>query len=132
MTDHESPEDSADQPLAVLERHRPIVRETDKRFSRVYGFGGAAVLGATLLVPVFAWLIGGLGSVIWWVLAPTVFLISLFVLRTFVNRERERLRLSVVTYCELNDLELSELREYYAADGIYPYFQSLFERQERT
>ena len=121
-----------DGELSVYERHRPIVRETDKSFSRVYGFGGAAVLLAGAAVLVVAWVAGILWHLATFVIAVTLILVGLFVLRGVVNRKRKELRESVESYCQLNDIDLAQLREHYAAEGIYPYFDALFERRPHT
>lgn len=113
--------------LSALERHRPLVRETDKSFSRVYGFGGAAVLGAGALALIVAWVAGILWHLATFVIAVTLILVGLFVLRGVVNRKRDELRKGVESYCELNAVDLAELRRHAAAEGIYPYFEALFE-----
>jgi hypothetical protein len=110
-----------------FERHRALVRETDRRFATVYGAGGAAVLGTGAAVLVIAFAFGALGTVLPWVLAVTVVLIALFVLRVFVNKRREALKAQVTLYCEVNDLDWRAIRDYYEGEGIYPYFVSLFD-----
>jgi len=118
--------------LPTFERHRALVRETDKKFATIYGAGGAGVIGAASVVLVVFWLFGALASLLPWVLAVTVGLVSVFALRGIVNAQRRRLRASIESYCELNAIDLGALRDYYAADGIYPYFESLFDQRERA
>lgn len=110
----------------MFERHRALVRETDKRFATVYGAGGAAVLGVGAAVLVVAWVLGALGTILPWVLAITAVLVALAVLRGIVNRQRSTLREQVRGYCELNGLDWHGLRDYYESEGLYPYFLSLF------
>ena len=125
--------DTSDGELSAYERHRAIVRETDKRFSSLYGYGGGVVLVTTaVVVAVVAWLGGGIWTALPWVLAVTVFFIALFALNLFVRRRRRELRESVEDYCRINDIDLGGLREYYAQDGIYPYFEDLFAERERA
>lgn len=132
MTEADSTEqpDSSGDDLPVLEQHRTLVRETDKAFSNIYGYGGAAVLAVFGVVELIGWLLGFPWMTL--PLAATALLVSLFVLRTFVNRRREEYRRRVQSYCELNDVDPESLKEYYAADGIYPYFVALFETRERA
>lgn len=133
MSEDEHSGAESDGELAVYERHRAIVRETDKRFSSMYGYGGAAVLAVSAaVVAAVAWLSGGLWTALPWVLAFTVALISLFALSVVVRRRRAKLRESIEKYCKINEIEVSALREYYARDGIYPYFDDLFADRERV
>lgn len=124
--------EAEEQPAEVerYERHRAMVRETDKRFATVYGAGGAAVLGCGAAVIVIAWAFGALGTVLPWVLAPTVVLIALFALRVFVNRQRSTLWSQVMLYCEVNELDSGQLRDYYQREDLYPYFCALFNDQQ--
>ncbi len=126
----EHPESSDGDQLPALEQHRTLVRETDKAFSNIYGYGGGAVLAVFGVVELIGWLIG-----FPWLALPvaaTMFLVALFVLRSFVNRKRQEYRERVEGYCELNDVDPEALAQYYAEDGIYPYFVSLFETRERS
>ena len=84
------------------------------------------MLGAGALVLTIAGILGALGTLLPWVLAVTVVLVSLFVLRKFVNGRRAVLQSQVRAYCEFNELDSESLRAYYEAEGIYPYFLSLF------
>ncbi len=114
-----------------FDEHRTLVREADRSFSQVYGFGGAAVLGAGLIVVVLAWMLGTLWAVSTLVFAVTVSLIGLFVLRSFVQRKRSQLRQRVESYCQLNEIEVDHVRELARDEGIYPYFEALFEEPKR-
>ena len=109
-----------------LERHRALVRETDRRFATVYGAGGASVLVAGVAVLVIAAALGAIWTFLPWILSVTVVLMALFVLRSVVNHRREALRTQVHQYCELNGLDWQALRDYYESDGLYPYFSALF------
>lgn len=95
-----------------------------------YGAGGAAVLGTGAAVLVVAWLIGALGSLIPWVLACTVVLISLFFLNVVVKKRRAALRARITHYCEVNEIDCDALRDYYEKDGIYPYFLAVLSSDE--
>jgi hypothetical protein len=125
----EHAESSADDDLPVLEQHRTLVRETDKTLANIYGYGGGAVLAVFGGVELIGYLLG----FPWMALpiAATSLLVALFVLRTFVNRKRGEYLDRVRAYCELNDVDPEALREYYTAEGIYPYFVALFETRER-
>ena len=115
----------------ALDDHRPFVRELDRKFSTVYGVGGAAVLGSGLAVIGFAWWRNLLGEPNIWALAVTVVLVSLFVLRLFVRRRAERYLSSIREYCRANDVDPQQLREHFDEGERYPYFQSVFETVER-
>lgn len=116
--------------IAPYEKHRPLVRDTDKKLSRTYGFGGGAVLAAGGLVFVIAWVAGIGPHLATFVVAVTVVLMGLFVLRGFVNRQRDALRRSVESYCELNDIDIDKLRKFAEHERIYPYFEALFQTRE--
>lgn len=122
---------TAPETAEALERHRAFVRETDKAFSTSYGVGGAAVLGAGAIVIVIGWLFGALGYAAVWVVAVTSSLGSLWVLRTYIRGRRHVLQERLQQYCEVNDLDPEQLRDYYANEGIYPYFLSLFGTEPR-
>lgn len=117
--------------LAPQERHRAIVRDTDKRFSGLYGYGGAAVLGAGLAVLVLFWMTTGLGHLTPWVLAFTTVLVGLGFLSRLVRRKRASLKASVEAYCKLNEINVDDLVRYYSDDGIYSYFVALFEERPK-
>lgn len=125
-TELEHPTQSSDL-SHPLEQHRALIRETDRAFSRVYGFGGGAVVSAALAVLIVAWVLGILWNLATFVVAITVALLGLFVLRSVVNKKRSELRASVESYCELNELELQSLRDYARDEGIYTYFEAVFE-----
>ena len=114
-----------------LEEHRPFVRELDRKFSSVYGFGGAAVLGCAGAVLLFAWWRGLLWEPTIWALTLTVGLVALFVLRLFVRRRAKHYLTSVRDYCRANEMEPAELREYFDGGERYPYFEAIFETIER-
>ena len=114
----------------MLERHRAIVRETDKQFSMTYGAGGATVLFAGLSVLTVAWWLNALSSLIPWVLSVTVVLVSLFVLNAVVRKRRTALRARIIQYCEVNEIDSDALRAYYEKDGIYPYFLAVLSSDE--
>ena len=116
----DSPDDSP------WERHRALARETDRRFARVYGAGGAGVLAAGALTWAIVPSLDGVAAVLPYVLGLTAMLVSLFVLRVVVNRQRRALRAEVEAYCEVNDLDWKSMRDYYDADGVYSYFVALF------
>jgi hypothetical protein len=128
----QSTEEQPEEPEGGFkETHRPFVRELDRKFASVYGFGGAAVLAATAAVPLVGWALSALASAITWSLCVTVFLVAFFVLRAFVRRRAQRYRRTIDDYCRVNDIEAQQLREAYVDDNMYPYFESIFETIER-
>lgn len=137
MTDTQSqsaPAGTDEDPISeedFRETHRPFVREFDRKFASVYGFGGAAVVIISAMVPLIGWSLSALGSPITWSLCVTVFLISVFVLRIFVRRRAERYRRAIGDYCDVNDIDVERLREAYVDEDIYRYFESIFETIER-
>jgi FtsH-binding integral membrane protein len=136
MDEQEKSQDSPPQqpPQASshdAEAHRGFVREMNSAFSLVYGYGGAVVLVLAAGVLLVAWNLGLLWTPAPWVLAVTVFLVGLFVLRIFVRRRANHLLDSIRQYCEINDLTVEQLRSRYADEALYPYFDSIFEVVER-
>ena len=125
----EQNDDVADDTFA--ETHRPFVRELDRKFASVYGFGGAAVLATTVAVPVIGWTMGALASPITWSLCVTILLVAFFVLRAFVRQRARKYRRTIDDYCKVNEIEAEQLRETYIDENMYPYFESIFETLER-
>lgn len=109
------------------DRHRAFVREIDRAFGQTYGYGGMGVL-----VGLSAW-----GWVVWemawythvwaYVVGFTLALIGLRVVSSVVKRTRPRLRRRVDAYCEANGVESQQLREFFEAEKMYPYFLAVFE-----
>jgi hypothetical protein len=118
---------STETPTA--EQHRPIVRELDRSFASVYGYGGMAVLAFALVPVATAYLQGWLTQPGTWVVAITFALIGLYPLRGVVNRRREALAERFYAYCEVNDLDPATIVAYFQDAGDYPYFQSLVEER---
>lgn len=110
-----------------LEPHRPFARDVDRQLGRVYGFGGLAVLASVGLVLGVAFWFGWLFEFGPWMIALTVGLIALWVLRGQVWKKRDELRSSVLAYCEANEIDAERLQEYYASENMYPYFVAVFE-----
>lgn len=120
--------DASDAALAApLEQHRALVRQVDRKFSAVYGIGGASALAATVTTFVVLRFVVGMTGVLPWLLAVTALLLSMFGLRLAVRRRKQSLRTQVEGYYSLNGLDREAMRDYYAADGMYPYFVSLFD-----
>ena len=113
----------------AMEAHRPIVRELDKAFASVYGFGGMSVVGFALIPVATAWWQGWLAEIGTWVVVITFALIALYPLRGVVNHGRERLAERFRSYCQVNDLDFAAAVSYFEADEGYPYFASLFEER---
>lgn len=130
---HISPmeEASTDTPEANKDAHRGFVREMNRGFATVYGYGGAAVLVVTAAVVAVAATFDALGSPLTWIGAVVCFLLGLFVLRIFVSRRAHRMLERMHHYCEVNDISVGELRKRYTGEGLYPYFESIFEVVER-
>ena len=120
-----------DDSLAPAEEHRAFVREMNNAFSSVYGYGGAAVMAIAGSVLLVGWNLGQLTTPLIWLIAVSTFLVGLFVLRIFVRRRAKSLRERIRQYCDINDLSVDELRERWADDEAYPYFEAIFEVVER-
>ncbi|MGM0558867.1 MAG: hypothetical protein ACQEVA_20940 [Myxococcota bacterium] len=129
-SDTHVPED-ADPEASFRETHRPFVRELNRDFASVYGFGGAAVLLVTAAVPLVGWFLSALASPITWSVCVTVLLVSIFVLRAFVRRRARRYRTAIDDYCRVNEIDAQRLREAYIDENMYPYFEAIFETIER-
>lgn len=112
-----------------MEAHRAFARDIDGTLGKVYGFGGLAVMASVVVVLVIAYTIGWLANPATWMIAVTVGLIALWVLRSRVWKKRDELRHRVIEYCEANQLEASRLQEYYASENMYPYFVAVFEER---
>lgn len=127
----QEPQKSKDDAPEPPEEHRGFVREMNRAFSGVYGYGGAAVFLLSGGVLVLAALWGALWSPLTWIAALSTFLLAFFVLRIVVRRRARRLLGRIEQYCEANQLEVDALRERYSREGLYPYFESIFEVIER-
>ncbi len=110
-----------------LDEHRALVRELDRSFASVYGYGGMGVIAFAAVPVVTAYWQGWLTNPGTWVVAITFGLIGLYPLRGIVNRKRQQLADRFRSYCELNDVDPAAIRSHFKADGGYPYFLSLFE-----
>ncbi|QED29465.1 hypothetical protein FRD01_19945 [Microvenator marinus] len=110
-----------------LEAHRPFVRDVNQEVSGVYGWGGFSIL-----LTLSAW-IGGVflmnaeTRVFSWLLALVVLLAGLKVLSGVLRKRRARTRERVSAYCDTNELQVEELREYFRQDDTYPFFMAVFE-----
>ncbi|QDG52946.1 hypothetical protein FIV42_20020 [Persicimonas caeni] len=124
----EAPKNTSD---ATPDAHRGFVREMNRGFATVYGYGGAAVLAVTAAVVGVAATFDALGSPLTWIGAVVAFLLGLFVLRIFVSRKAHRMLDRMRQYCEVNEVTVDELRARYTGEGLYPYFESIFEVVER-
>jgi hypothetical protein len=128
MEEQESKDVATDE---QADAHRGFVREMNKSFSSVYGYGGMAVIAASAAVPLVGWQLGVLGSPVTWSLAVVALLVGLFVVRIFVRRRAQRLRDRIRKYCEINDISAEALRERFGEDSLYPFFASIFKVVER-
>ncbi len=111
------------------ELHRAFAREMDQRFGRVYGFGGGFVLLSVAAVLVGAFFLGWLSSPASWMVALSVGLIALFVVRTRVNQRRIALLGTVEQYCTVNELSIDNFKSYFDGQGLYPFLGALFEKR---
>lgn len=117
---------------AAIEQHRAIVRQLDKSFASVYGFGGMAVIAFAAIPVVAAWFRGWLTSFGTWIVAITFGLIGLYLLRSVVRRRRRALRKRFESYCEVNDIDPEAVAAHFEEADTFPYFVSLFERDRAT
>jgi hypothetical protein len=127
-------EDSQDHEQASevdRDAHRGFVREMNQGFSSVYGYGGAVMVAVIAGGLVVAAKFGLLGSPLVWIAAVVLFLVGLFVLRIVVGRRARRMYERIDQYCAINEVPIEEFRERYSGEGLYPYFESIFEVLER-
>ena len=112
---------------SAWEDHRGFIRRLNDRFGNVYGVGGGAVLlaGATVV------LIAYTQQLHWhpaaWLASLSTMLVGLFGVRIVVRRRKESMRAELAAYCEANGVALDEVRSRFTGDGLYPYFEALFE-----
>ena len=116
---------------ASSDAHRAFVREIHNGLAGTYGFGGGVVLLVVVGLLVATWWFGTLWSPVPWLLAVTVGLSGLFVVRLLVYRRVDDYWRRLQGYCDQNDLSVQQLRAYYNQEETYPFFEVLFELQER-
>ncbi len=124
--------DLSEQQARVAEDHRGFVREMHNRLNGIYGRGGGLVLMVLVVLVAVALITGLFARVLMWVFVVTAVLAALFVVRTWIYRRRDQLRSQVEQYCQTNDVAVDTLLEYYEAEGMYPFFSTIFERQPRA
>ena len=123
--------DPPDESEPSSDAHRAFVREIHNGLAGAYGFGGGlVVVGVIGMLAAFTWF-GTLWSPVPWLLAVTVGLIGLFLVRMLVYRRVEDYWRRLQGYCDQNDLPVDQLRAHYAEEDTYPFFEVLFELQER-
>ena len=109
-----------------LEAHRAVVREYHLKAQRAYGFPGLLVALASLVPLGVAQAMGQLGSVLPWVLAPTLFLCGMLCVRGIVRRRIATLSQQLAQYCQTNRIDLGALGHYYTKEHAdYPFFDVL-------
>lgn len=125
MTQIELSEDE----VRLAEAHRGFVREMDSKLGKAYGMGGAAVVGVMIAVVVLGWVLGMLTQASLWILGATTALFALYMARRRIYSLRDRMRVRVERYCEVNDLQARILHEYYQSENMYPFFAAIFEER---
>jgi len=123
--------DPPDESEPSSDAHRAFVREIHNGLASTYGFGGGLVLLVVIGMLVATWWFGTLWSPVPWLLAVTVGLIGLFLVRMLVYRRVDDYWRRLQGYCDQNDLPVDQLRAYYNEEETYPFFEVLFELQER-
>ena len=109
-----------------LEAHRALVREYHLRAQRTYGFPGLLVLLVTLCPLGVAWSLGELWGPLPWVLAITLFLCGMLMVRAVVRRRIKVLSGELAQYCQANRIDLDALSLYYTKEHVdYPFFDVL-------
>jgi hypothetical protein len=122
---------SQEQTDEGFEEHREFVRDVDKRFSTLYGGCGALLLAGFFMSLIgFAYIWGWL-TITPWVLAVTLVIVGLFVLRYMVHSYADFLYEEVEAYCSEHDISTRGLREAFDEQGRLQYFHSVFEVRER-
>lgn len=111
--------------------HRALVREISRSLAITYGIGGACVLLLIAAIGYGAWKLGYLWNPLTWLLAITTSLITLIVVRIVVYRRGDTLYERLESYCNVNDIDPSQLRAYYKRENLYPFFEALFELKDR-
>jgi hypothetical protein len=105
------------------------VRRFDRRIAAAYGRAGLAAIAAMLAAVAIGWSQSMLTWWPMWILTGTVGLVTLLVARAPVRRSVEASYRDILSYCEANDVEPDELRDYYEEDGHYEFFASLLDRR---
>ena len=113
--------------LQEFEAHRAYVREIDETFARTYGYGGGIVVMSAGVAWVALYFLNLMGLFASMVPAVTVGLVGLAVLRGRVKQKRTGLRTRVLGYCASNAVDPKALREYYAGQKLYPYFDAVLD-----
>lgn len=111
----------------LLESHRPFVRDIDRAFSGVYGYGGMSVIGVVALYFAGAFALKTLGHVATWVIGITVVLASLKILSSIIKKRKITIKTRLEEYCATNEIPTDALRDYFNRDNMYPFFAALLE-----
>lgn len=121
-----SPELSEEE-IRRAEAHRGFVREMDQSLGKIYGTGGAVVIGALCALIVLALVMGWWTKAMLWVPGLTAVLATLYLVRRWIYGRRDRLRERVEKYCEANELSTKTLEQYYQSEDMYPFFAAIYE-----
>lgn len=116
----------------LLESHRPFVRDIDRAFSGVYGYGGMSIIGILMLYLGGAFALEALSHVSTWIIGITVLLASLKILSTIIKKRKVVIRTRLEQYCATNEIPTDALRDYFKRDNMYPFFAALLEPPTTT
>ena len=111
----------------LLETHRPFVRDIDRAFSGIYGYGGMSVIAIVGLYFGAAFALKFLGHVGTWVIGVTLVLASLKILSTVIKKRKIIIKTRLEQYCATNEIPTDALRDYFRQDNMYPFFSALLE-----
>lgn len=121
-------EDEDDGRVARYEPHRAFVRKMHHQMERVYTYGGLIALALPGVLLCSSWALGILAKPAVWLGSVTLALLGLYVARQRARRAQPRLEAQIVDYCQVNEVDVSGLRAYYAHDGTYRFFEVIFDR----
>ena len=110
------------------EQHRPFLRQANHRFALAYGLGGLAVLGLSVSVLVAAWWFGFVANLSTGLIVISTALLGLWVLRHWIDRAAIREVDVLRQYCAVNEVDATELMEYFAVQAVFPYLDVVSKR----
>lgn len=108
-----------------FEIHRAYVRDLNDELASWYGYGGAGVLTAVGAVIGIAYWQGALTQISTYMVALTIGLVALYVLRSVLKVRKSRTKARLEAFCDVNNISRDPFVAYYQ-DGTYPFVADLF------